>query len=129
MQPTNAVSTCSNQFPSNLLNQFGMHSESCDRLHIQHILSWSIIDSLDLTSNGLDSVDKDGEWTGWIMTDGVELVVKDEPRSRRVLLVLVLEYIPGSGTRRQLSDDGMIVGADEEIEQGVTVSIFGLPIS
>ena len=79
--------------------------------------------------NGLDSVDEDGDWTGWIMVDGVELVAKGEPCSGSVLLILTLKCIPGSETGRQLSDDGTIVGANESIEQGVTVLIFGLPIS
>ena len=61
--------------------------------------------------------------------NGVELVAKSELHSRRVLLVLALECVPGGGTRRQLGDDGTIVGANEEIEQGVTMLIFGLPIS
>ena len=86
-----------------------------------------IIDSLELTGNRLDSVNENGDWTGWILADGVELVMKSEACGGRVLLIFALECIPGGGIRQQLGDDGMVIGAKEEIEQEIPMSILGLP--
>ena len=94
---------------------------------LDFVLPRGIIDSLELTGNRLDSIDENGDWTGWIMTDGVELITKGEACSRRILLIFVLECIPGGRTRQQLSDDGMVIRAKEEIEQEIPMTILDLP--